>query len=69
MSLKAVRLSSVSASGSTVKKDSPERTRGFNATVGDLPVGGVVVPEREQIGVGELSHVAKLRTAARARLA
>ena len=38
------------------KKVSSERTLGYSSTVGDLPVGGVVVPEREQIGEGKLSH-------------
>ena len=38
------------------KKTSSERTLGYSSTVGDLPVGGVVVPKREQIGEGKLGH-------------
>src|SRR3984957_19558083 len=33
-----------------------ERTLGYSSTVGDLPVRGVVVPEREQLGEGKLGH-------------
>jgi hypothetical protein len=63
MSRKAVRLSSVGEEGS------PERLPGFHAALGDLPVGGLVVPERQQIRIGELSHELKLRTVEQPRLA
>ena len=45
------------------KKGPAERLPGFHPALGDLPVGGLVVPERQQIHVGELSHSPEFRTA------
>jgi hypothetical protein len=41
------------------KKGPPERLPGFHPALSDLPVGGLIVPERQQIRVGELSHEPK----------